>query len=131
MKLFNRVSRCIRTQSRKRPPVRLSFDLFEERLLLAPFTVNSIADTNTAGTLRYVINQLDASTDPTNTIDFHIGPVGTHATITLTEDLPAIDRQVTINGYSQGGPTNAVILIQLNLTFNLNFHNGLVFNPGS
>ena len=47
MKLFNRVSRRIRSQSRKRPPVRLSFDLFEERLLLATFTVNSNADTIT------------------------------------------------------------------------------------
>ena len=35
-------------------------------------------------------------------------------TITSTSDLPPIDRQVTINGYSQGGPTNTVILIQLN-----------------
>ena len=34
---------------------------------------------------------------------------------------------MTINGYSQGGPTNTVILIQLNL----NGNNGLVFNPGS
>ena len=76
MKLFNRVSHRIRSQSRKRPPVRLSFDLFEERLLLTTFTVNSNADTNTGtgntGTLRYVINQLDASTDLTNTIDFDI-----------------------------------------------------------
>ena len=55
-------------------------------------------------------------------------PVGTLATITFTTSaLLPITRQVTINGYSQGGPTNTVILIQLNL----NGHNGLVFNPGS
>ena len=74
-----------------------------------------------------MINQLNLSGTATNTIDFQISPVNTLATITLTSNLPAIDRQVTINGYSQGGPTNAVILIQLNLSGN----NGLVFNPGS
>ena len=42
----------------------------------------------------------------------------------MTSDLPPIDGPLTIDGYSQGGPTNTVILIQLNL----NGHNGLVFN---
>ena len=129
MKLFNRVSRRIRSRDRKRPAFHLNFELCEERLLLTPFTVNSILDTDpggmsNTGTLRHVINRLNASGTATNTIDFQIGSVGTLATITLTSDLPPITRQVTINGYSQGGPTNAVILIQLNL----NGHNGLLGN---
>ena len=107
----------------------------EERFLLTNYLVNSAADSNTGtgnnGTLRYVLNQLPITGTATNTIDFQIGSVGTLATITLTSDLPPIGRQVTINGYLPGGgatgPTNTVILIQLNL----NGNNGLVFNPGS
>ena len=125
MKLFNRVSHRIRSQSRKRPPVRLSFDLFEERLLLAAFTVNSNADTNTGtgntGTLRYVINQLDASEDLTNTIDFDILGPGVQ-TISPASPLPSITVPVVINGYTQPGAKqnslangdNAVLLIELN-----------------
>ena len=124
MKLFNRVSHRIRSQSRKRPPVRLSFDLFEERLLLAAFTVNSNADTNTGtgntGTLRYVINQLDASEDLTNTIDFDILGPGVQ-TISPASPLPSITVPVVINGYTQPGAKqnslangdNAVLLIEL------------------
>ena len=80
MKLFNWVSRRIRSRGQKRPAVRLNFELCEERFLLANFMVNSAADTNTGtgnnGTLRYVINQLNASADPTNTIDFDISSIG-------------------------------------------------------
>src|SRR5271166_4940597 len=139
MKLFNRVSPRIRSRSRKRPPIRLSFDLFEERLLLVAFTVDSFFDTNTGtgnnGTLRFVINQLNASTEPNNTIKFAIGDLEfpSRQTIDLTADLPAVTKQVTINGYSQGGTpntsaidTNANILIQLNL----NGHSGLLFSGG-
>ena len=135
MKLFNRVSRCIRTQSRKRPPVRLSFDLFEERLLLTTFTVNSAADPfglEGTTTLRQAIDGSNATPGP-DTIDFNIPGPGVH-TISLASPLPPITDPVTIDGYSQGGTpnssavgTNANILVQLNLNGNL----GLVFNPPS
>ena len=46
MKLFNRVSRRIRSRGRKRPAVHLNFELCEERLLLTTYTVNSTADTD-------------------------------------------------------------------------------------
>ena len=132
MKLFNSVSRRIRSPGQKRPAVHLNFELCEERFLLTNYLVNSAADSITGtgnnGTLRYVLNQLPITgSTATNTIDFQIGSVGTPATITLTSDLPSIGRPVTINGYSQGGTANAVILIQLNL----NGNNGLVFDNGS
>ena len=80
MKLFNRVSRRIRSQSRKRPPVRLSFDLFEERVLLATFTVTSNADSS-PGSLRQAI--LYANTIPgKDTINFDIGAISEAPAIT-------------------------------------------------
>ena len=46
MKLFNRMSRCIRTQSRKRPPARLSFDFVRGTPTAGrPSSVDSDADT--------------------------------------------------------------------------------------
>ena len=137
MKPDDRVVRRARTRGGRRRPVPLSFDLFEERLLLATFTVNDTGDvgtgTGTSGTLRYVISLVNAAATP-STIDFAIGS-GLH-TITLGSDLTPITKPVTIDGDSQPGVakpntsvsgTNAVILIQLDL----NGHKGLVFNSGS
>ena len=137
MKPDDRVARRARTRGGRRRPVPLSFDLFEERLLLATFTVNDTGDVGTgmgtSGTLRYVISLVNAAATP-STIDFAIGS-GLH-TITLGSDLTPITKPVTIDGDSQPGGakpntsvsgTNAVILIQLDLKG----HQGLVFNSGS
>ncbi len=73
--------------------------------MLSAFIVNSNADPGTGvgnnGSLRYVINQLDQSTTPTNSIDFDIG-TGLQ-TITLNAELPAITKPVTIDGYTEPG----------------------------
>ena len=64
MKLFNWVSRRIRSRGQKRPAVHLNFELCEERFLLTGFLVNSAADTDTGtdttGTLRHGILLFDA-----------------------------------------------------------------------
>jgi hypothetical protein len=138
MKLFNRHARRGRTSAPRRPRVDLRFDVFEDRLLLTSYVVNSAADTNTGtnndGTLRYVLNQLSATGTATNEIDFNIAGSGVQ-TIVLGSDLPTITRQATINGYTETGSsannqsvgTNAVITVQLSL----NGHAGLIFNAGS
>ena len=107
---------------------------FEDRLLLATFNVTSAADDNGATTLRAIIANVNASSDPSNTIHFQIGAAGSAQTITLTSDLPAITKPVTIDGYSQGGTantlstgTNASILIQIDAAA----HAAFSFNSGS
>ena len=55
MKVFNRVSRCIRSRGRKRP-VNLSFELIEDRVLLATFTVTNNTDGG-PGSLRQAIGR--------------------------------------------------------------------------
>src|SRR5271163_531969 len=141
MKLFSRVARRARHRSRKRRPIHLGFDLFEKRVLLAVFAVISNADPGTGigpnGSLRYVINQLNLSTDPTNTIEFDIG-TGLQ-TITLGSDLPAIVKPVNIDGYSEDGAspntssvgTNAVIMVQIQIPNGGVSDAALVFDPGS
>ena len=104
MKLLNRVSHRIRSRGRKWPPVRLSFDLFEERLLLTTFTVTSAADPfglEGTTTLRQAIYDSNATPGP-NTIDFNIPGPGVH-TISLASPLPPITDPVVINGYTQPG----------------------------
>jgi len=84
---------------------RPGIDQFEERLLLATFTVTSALDPTSgelSGTLRYVIDELNQSTDSTNTITFSIasGP----QTITVQgSPLPAIIKPVLIDGTTQPG----------------------------
>ena len=138
MKLFNRHARRSRTSAPRRPRVDPRFELFEDRVLLTGYVVNSAADTNTGagndGTLRYVLNQLATTGTATNEIDFNIAASGVQ-TIVLGADLPTIARQATIKGYTESGSsannqavgTNAVITVQLNL----NGHAGLIFNAGS
>ena len=104
MKLLNRASHRIRSRGRKWPPVRLSFDLFEERLLLTTFTVTSAADPfglEGTTTLRQAIYDSNATPGP-NTIDFNIPGPGVH-TISLASPLPPITDPVVINGYTQPG----------------------------
>ena len=103
MKLFNRVSRRILSRGRKRP-VNPSFELVEDRVLLATFTVNSAADPfgrEGTTTLRQAIDDSNATPGP-NTIDFNISGPGVH-TINLASPLPPITDPVTIDGTSQGG----------------------------
>jgi parallel beta-helix repeat protein len=141
MKLWKRVARPPRHRSGKRRQIELGFDRFEERVLLAVFTVTSTADPGTGvgpnGSLRYVINQLNLSPDPTNAINFDIGS-GLQI-ITLGTDLPAITKQVTVDGYTEAGAspnelaigTNAVIMVQIQMHNGGVADAGLVFNPGS
>lgn len=71
--------------------------------LAGSFVVSSLADTNTAGTLRWAITQANASAGP-HTITF-----SAFGTITLTAPLPGITQGgVTING-EQGGVPGVMI----------------------
>ncbi len=73
--------------------------------VLATYTVNSTADTNTgsgsSGTLRWAINQANAAGNA-DTIVFAIPGAGSQ-TITLTSTLPAITNPLIINGTTQSG----------------------------
>ncbi|PKH67894.1 hypothetical protein CXF59_05275 [Flavobacterium sp. ALD4] len=61
---------------------------------LTTYTVTSLSDDGSSGTLRWAINQANADVNP-NQIDFQAGFTGT---ITLTSDLPTITRNLTIIG---------------------------------
>src|SRR5271157_2244983 len=122
MELFNWVSRRIRSRDRKRP-VNLSFELVEDRVLLATFTVTNNADSG-PGSLRQAIIDANATANPTSgadTIDFNIPGPGVQ-TISPVSPLPSITVPVVINGYTQPGAKpnslangdNAVLLIELN-----------------
>ena len=140
MKLFNRVSRRIRSRGRKRPAVHLNFELCEDRVLLTNYLVNNAADSNTGtgntGTLRYVLNQLPDTGTATNEIDFNIPGPGVQ-TISPASQLPPITVPVVINGYTQPGASpntlangnNAVLLIELNGA-SAPGANGLLINAG-
>lgn len=110
--------------------------------VLASFTVTSTLDDGSAGTLRWAINQANASAGP-HQIQFNIPGAGPHS-IQLTSALPTINQPVSINGYSQPGSSpntltagdNAVLLIEINangfqglwFTTNNNTVRGLVIN---
>ena len=140
MKLFNRVSRRIRSRGRNRPAVHLNFELCEDRVLLTNYLVNNAADSNTGtgntGTLRYVLNQLPDTGTATNEIDFNIPGPGVQ-TISPASPLPSITVPVVINGYTQPGASpntlangnNAVLLIELNGA-SARGANGLLINAG-
>ncbi len=81
--------------------------------VLATFTVTSTADTNTAGTLRWAINQANASAGA-DVITFNISGTGLH-TITLGSLLPDITGTVTIDAttddsFAANGNRPAIIL---------------------
>ena len=90
----------------------------EDRTMLATFTVTSTVDSPslTPGTLRWAINQVDASTDPTNEIDFDIlpptGSIGPFfpQPIELFSALPTITKQVDIDGGTQPGFSKAPLI---------------------
>ena len=121
MKLFNRVSRRVRSRDRKRPALHLNFELCEDRVLLTNYLVNSTADssggTGTPGTLRYVLNQLPITGTATNAIDFNIPGPGPFIIQPLTA-LPTITEQVNLDGTTErtflGLPAAGPPVIQLN-----------------
>ena len=106
------------------PSRRFTFDFLEERQLLATITVNTVSDTNSAGTtlsLRQAIEisngslslssltssqqaQVSGALGTPNTIDFNIpSSQGPLYDIALTSALPAITSRMILNGYSQPG----------------------------
>jgi hypothetical protein len=87
----------------------------------ATFIVNTTADTNTPGTLRWAINSANGSAGP-DTINFNIPGTGPH-TIFVTSQLPILS-DVTggtvINGLTQPGssaggnpPSTAILMVVL------------------
>ena len=89
-------------KGRRQRWVRPTVLVLEGRMLLSNYPVTSTADTNTSGTLRYAINQLDASGTASNTITFGIIPSGVQ-TIILTSALPSITKPVDIEGNTEPG----------------------------
>ena len=114
-----------RTATRPRPnrSVRLQSKVWRKRAVPTVVTVTSAADTHVAGLvdLREAIGLTNASTDPSNTIQFAIPGSGLQ-TINLLSSLPTITRPVLIDGYTQHGASmnthttgdNAVLTVQLN-----------------
>ena len=103
-------------------PVTHSFQLVEDPVLLATFTVDQRGDPSGASgtlTLRQAIDASNATPGP-DTIDFNTPGPGVH-TIAPTSALPAIPDPVIIDGYTQPGASpntladgdNAVLLIDL------------------
>jgi hypothetical protein len=91
-------------------------ETLEERAVPAAFVVTTTADTGTTGSLRWAIQQVNASLDASNIIDFAIGALGSRQTLTLANHLlPSITKSVTIDGYSQGSSSSGP-LIQLDGT---------------
>jgi hypothetical protein len=88
----------------------------EDRMLLATFVVESTSDGPNVppgtATLRMAINEVDASTDPSNVIEFDFASVapGASHTINLFTALPAITKQVDIEGNSQPGFSGAPLV---------------------
>ena len=69
--------------------------------------VTNTLDTNATGTLRNAIGFANSNVNPTATISptdirFNIGTVGSAQTIALTSALPAIVKDTTIDGWTQG-----------------------------
>jgi hypothetical protein len=75
--------------------------MLEDRRLLSVYTVTSLADGGSAGTLRSVIEQVNSDTTP-DTIDFSL-PGSAPYVIQPHSALPEITNSVTIDGTSQAG----------------------------
>jgi hypothetical protein len=101
------------------PPrsIRPTLETLESRDAPAVFPVFSPLDDGSVGTLRWAIQQVNASPDPTNTINFAIGAHGSTQTITLNAalgSLPTLVHPALIDGWSQGGGTGYAPEIQIN-----------------
>ena len=110
----------------KRPPARLRLDRLEDRSVPAVFTVSTTLDGG-AGSLRQAILDANARPGP-EVIDFAIPGDGPHR-IALLSALPAINDQVTIDGYSQVGAlvgiTDAAAAQALNIVPLIMINHGL------
>jgi len=93
--------------------------------VLATFIVSNTNDSG-AGSLRAAITSANGAAGA-DIITFNIAGAGQH-TITLASDLPNITQQVTIDGTSQPGYTNAPLIVLDGAGVATD---GLVFNPGS
>ncbi|MCI0461419.1 MAG: PKD domain-containing protein [Gemmataceae bacterium] len=87
---------------------RLFLEPLEDRTAPALFTVLNTNDAG-PGSLRQALVDVNLSTDPSNIIEFAIGPVGSSQTIQPLPSaggvaLPVIQNPVLIDGWSQGGP---------------------------
>lgn len=82
--------------------VRLSLEELEDRISPVGYVVDVFTDTgagnNNEGDLRYCINQLDQNGGASNTIVFQTGVKKLSGTIELQSELPAILKNVSING---------------------------------
>ncbi len=104
---FARTPRSSRkSASRRRHAARPSQEQLEDRLVLANFTLSSLADDNSVGTLRNAITEANLLVDiglaKSNTItipsSLYSYDLLDPATIELTGTLPAITSQITITG---------------------------------
>lgn len=105
-----------------------SLEWMESRVLLATFIVTNTSDTNSAGSLRYAINQSNM-TPGSNVIDFNIANSGVQS-IHLTSGLPGITVPVTIDGTTEPGYAGTP-LIELNGTGAGGNVNGLNISAGN
>jgi hypothetical protein len=147
-RLTARLIARVRAVSSPRRSRSLQIESLEERCLPTAYTVTTAKDLlNDIApgqlTLRDVLTALQTGTgsgnalapSTTNSISFAIGRTASVQTITLSSTLgalPAVTREVQINGLSQGGPGYAgVPLIVLNGTNAGMNADGLDFEPGS
>ena len=122
--------RSRRSRHALRPPSRakrLRFEPLEDRRLLAVYTVDNTNNSG-AGSLAQAILDANANSGA-DVIEFAIsGAGGQTIAPTAALPLPAITDAVTIDGFSQGGPTNTSILITLDGTLAGSGASGLVVN---
>ena len=95
-----------KSASRRRHAIRPSQEQLEDRLALANFTLSSLADDGSVGTLRYAITQAnllaangpDKSSTITIPTSLYSYDLFDPATIELTGILPTITSQIEITG---------------------------------
>ncbi len=104
MRLTRLLSRWIKKSLQPTQPIRrsamLKLDALETRDVPTNFSVTNLHDTVAAGSLRWAINQVNASTTATNSIS-----INTTGLLNLTAALPKIAHEVTIINSSGGGFT--------------------------
>ena len=116
MSLFNRKARGVRGPSRKRNPVSLDCEQFEDRLLLSTLLVTNTADTG-SGSLRQAI--LDANlASGKDTIDFNIPDNQTGLYVinlnTTSGALPPISDVLTLDGTSESVSLGKPAVVEVN-----------------
>ena len=90
--------RSRKASSRRRP----ALEALEERRLLSTFTVTSIADDGSAGTLRYEIGQANSNAGVADTINFDPTVFATPQTIPLTSGQLELTDAATTTIYGPG-----------------------------